>query len=127
MADVSIIAQWIGKADKDLAIAEADVTRPERAEYVAFNCQQAAEKYLKAYIIANNLKFRYTHDLVELLRICLKNDPSFSKLSTFVEELTPFYIESRYPEFVGVITQKRARIALKAARTVANFVKGKLQ
>src|SRR3989344_7884064 len=109
MADIKVVKQWLAKADKDLSIAQDDIQNPNRAEYVVFNCQQAAEKYLKAYIIANNLEFKYIHDLVEILRICQGKDKDFAKLRRYVEELTPFYIESRYPEFPGMISQKRAK------------------
>ncbi|OGD84761.1 hypothetical protein A2165_04370 [Candidatus Curtissbacteria bacterium RBG_13_40_7] len=110
MANFSIVQQWLDRADKDLSIAQSDIKDTKRAEYVAFNCHQATEKFLKAYIIAGDLKFRPTHDLVNLL----------------VEELTPLYLESRYPEFIRAITHKQAKIALVAAEKVAKFIKKKL-
>lgn len=127
MVDFSIVAQWLEKAAKDLSIAATDIKDSKRAEYVAFNCQQSAEKYLKAYIIANDLKFKYTHDLVELLRICVEKDKDFNKLKRYVEELTPFYIESRYPDLVGAITYERARLALSVAKKIAKFVEDKIK
>lgn len=125
--NILIVKQWLAKADKDLKIAQEDFKKPDRAEYVAFNCQQATEKYLKAYIVSNNLDFKRTPDLVELVRICAQKDSDFNRLKPFVEELTPFYIESRYPEFMGTITQQDAKRALAAAKKIADLVKDKIR
>jgi hypothetical protein len=48
---------------------------PARHECLA--CQ-AAEKYLKSYIVAFNLEFRKIHDLIALLKICSAKDDSFT-------------------------------------------------
>lgn len=126
MARPSIVNEWIDKANKDLSIAQEDIKKTERSEYVAFNYQQAVEKFLKAYIIANNLEFRKTHDLVAILKICAQKDKTFSQFKALVEDLNPLYIESRYPEFVGLITHERAKKALATTEEIARFVKSKL-
>ena len=111
MADFSIVKQWLERAAKDLEIAQYDIKDSKRAEYVAFNCQQSAEKYLKAFIIAHNLKLKYTHDLVNLTRICSQKDKDFVKLEPYVEELTPFYIESRYPDsMLGILPKSGQKL-----------------
>lgn len=51
MADPSIVKEWLDKADEDLCFAEADLA--EGSEFyspICFHFQQAAEKYLKAYL-----------------------------------------------------------------------------
>lgn len=127
MADSSIVQQWLAKADKDLSIAKGDINDAQRAEYVAFFCQQASEKYLKAYIIANDLRFSRTHDLVNLLAECAKKEKDFATLKRDAQELTPFYFESRYPEFIGVISRQHAKIAMAAAEKIAKFIKEKIK
>lgn len=127
MARLPIVNEWIDKANKDLSIAQEDIKKPERSEYVAFNCQQAVEKYLKAYIIANNLDFRKTHDLVALLKICVQKDKTFSNFKALVEDLNPLYLETRYPEFIYLITQERVKKALATAQKIAQFVISKLK
>jgi HEPN domain-containing protein len=64
---------------------------------ICFHFQQAAEKYLKAYIVAYELAFKKIHELPELLRICKECNDSFSELQQECEFLTDFYIETRYP------------------------------
>lgn len=127
MADLSIVNLWLDRAKKDLVIAQEDIKDPQRSEYVAFNCQQAAEKYLKAFIIKNELKFKATHDLVNLLEICIEKDSEFTKLREFAEELTPFYIETRYPDFIAAITGEKAELALKCAQKIAELVIRKIR
>jgi ribosome-associated protein YbcJ (S4-like RNA binding protein) len=54
MADPSIVREWLDKADEDFRFAEANLR--EGSEFYAqicFHFQQAAEKYLKAFIIDN--------------------------------------------------------------------------
>jgi len=59
MVDKEIIQEWIQKADEDFKFAL--VNHEERKPFFAqicFHFQQAAEKYLKAYIVAHELDFR---------------------------------------------------------------------
>jgi len=69
----------------------------EEKEYydqICFHFQQSAEKFLKAYIIANDLGFERTHDLPLLLQRCIQQDPSFETLKNSCGYLTAFYIAS---------------------------------
>lgn len=62
------VEQWLKKAESDLKSArilqDADVD-----DYFpsAFHSQQAAEKFLKAYLVRHLIEFRKTHDLDEFL------------------------------------------------------------
>jgi HEPN domain-containing protein len=72
----------------------------ECTEYFAqicFHFQQAAEKYLKAFIIARELNFRPVHNLLELLRICRQAAPEAQTLEPACRFLNPFYVDTRYP------------------------------
>jgi HEPN domain-containing protein len=64
---------------------------------ICWHFQQAAEKYLKAYILACELEFRKIHDLVALLKICQAHEPSFESLFESCTYLHRFYVETRYP------------------------------
>ena len=54
---------------------------------ICFHFQQAAEKYLKAYIIHNNLEFWKTHDLPLLLKQCVSIDSAFKNYAEDCEYL----------------------------------------
>ena len=60
-------ADWLARAEGDLALAR--VPLPEGAFYedLCFHAQQAAEKAIKAVYQHCNRRFRYTHDLDELI------------------------------------------------------------
>jgi HEPN domain-containing protein len=69
MVDRLIIDEWLAKAEDDFRFAEMVLS--EEKEYynqICFHFQQSAEKYLKSFIIANNLGFEKTHDLPLLLK-----------------------------------------------------------
>jgi len=54
MADIEIISEWLKKADEDFQFALINLKeqRPFYAQ-ICFHFHQVAEKYLKAYIVAN--------------------------------------------------------------------------
>jgi len=43
---------------------------------ICFHFHQAAEKYLKSYIIASDLDFKKIHDLPAFLKSCLIKEPN---------------------------------------------------
>lgn len=60
--------QWLGKADRDLAVAELLLGQGAvYYEALAFHCQQAGEKYLKALLTWYQVEFPRTHDIGQLL------------------------------------------------------------
>jgi HEPN domain-containing protein len=94
---------------------------------ICFHFQQAAEKYLKAYIIAMGLEFRKIHDLLLLLKQCSSKDPSFNNFSEDCEYLSTFYIETRYPvHWPAQLTKKETDKAYQAADNIRIFIKRKL-
>jgi len=129
MVDKEIIQEWIQKADEDFKFAL--VNYEERKNFFAqicFHFQQAAEKYLKAYIIAHELDFRKIHDLVALLRICILKDPSFEKLRPDCEFLATYYVDKRYPvHWPTNFSQEDTQKALDATRRIQSLLMQKLQ
>lgn len=67
-----IVKEWFKKADEDFGFASTSIENTDFFAQICFHFQQAAEKYLKAFIIANKLDFRPVHNLLELLEICKK-------------------------------------------------------
>ncbi len=128
MVDRQIVEGWINKGDEELEFAK--VSLEEGLEFYAQVCfffHQAPEKYLKAYIIANELNLKRIHDLLELLRVCAENDEEFNNFYEEARILNPFYMGTRYPEFFITFNKSRTEQALGAAEAIASFVKSKLQ
>ena len=66
-ASKTMVARWIGKADTDYRTAERLIRDAGLfREPIAFHCQQAAEKYLKAFLVSRRVEFAKTHDLRHL-------------------------------------------------------------
>ena len=122
---------WLAVADEDYGFARTNLKDPQTSYFaqICFHYQQATEKYLKAFIVAEKLEFKKTHELPTLLQICQKVEPSFDKFKDECNFLTEFYYEPRYPVILPVsnITRKDAEKAQSYAKTIGDFVKEKLK
>jgi len=126
MVDFKIVDEWLDKAERDFQFAIRALNRGERFyELICFHFQQAGEKYLKAYIVANELEFKKIHDLGELIQICQRKNSDFKLLEKEAKFLTDFYLEPRYPEEIQQISYPKsiANKAQKAAGKIQKFVK----
>ena len=61
-----------------------------------FHCQQAVEKLLKAVLSYNEVEYRKTHDLRELLDLLADNNITYPEEIKDVDFLYPFAVEFRY-------------------------------
>lgn len=125
MADPAIVTEWLEKADEDFLFANA--TLRDGSEFYAqlcFHFQQAAEKYLKAYIIGKGLPFDRVHDLVHLLKTCSAHAQKFSELKEECILLNTAYIETRYPvHWPTDYTRETTEQAQLAADRIARMVR----
>jgi len=129
MVDREIIEEWLTKADDDFEFARINFEeeKPFFAQ-ICFHFHQSAEKYFKAYIIANDLEFRRTHDLVFLARQCIIRDSGFERITDDAEYLNTYYIETRYPvQWPIDFSKSEASSAFQAAESIRNFLSKKLE
>lgn len=84
MAESEFVKKWLQKADEDFEYAVSSL-REELNFFpqICWHFQQAAEKYLKAYIVAFDLEFKKIHDLTALLKICENKNSDFCSLFSF--------------------------------------------
>lgn len=82
-----------------------------------FHAQQCVEKSLKAAMTANQIYFRYTHDLGELTNLLAGAGITPPFTAGELQRLTPFAVELRYDEGVPLLTREEA--ADMATRTLA--------
>lgn len=92
-----VVQEWFAKADQDLDQAEFLLKNDRPLDYVAYFIQQAAEKYLKGFLISNGWELEKIHNLDKLLRECSKFDKAFLKFIAPFRKISRFYFESRYP------------------------------
>jgi HEPN domain-containing protein len=92
--------EWVMKAESDLrtAIREFRVTGEERnLDIVCFLSQQCVEKYLKAFLYQQEIRFDKTHDLVALLGQTLPLQPLWESWRSAFQRLTSYATAFRYP------------------------------
>jgi HEPN domain-containing protein len=128
MVDPSITREWTSKADEDFEFARINLDEGKNFyAQICFHLQQAAEKYLKAFIIAHDLEFRRVHDLCLLLKICSTHNPSFEGLREDCEFLTAYYVDTRYPvHWPTKFSKEEAQKALQSADHIRIFVRNML-
>jgi HEPN domain-containing protein len=90
-----LVRGLLRKAESDLRALDATL-EAEAYDAAAFHAQQAAEKYLKAFLAHAEVDFPYTHNLAKLVELCAQVDASFVSLIPTVESLTPYAVELRY-------------------------------
>ena len=91
------IQKWLIKAEHDLLNAQTVVEHnPIILDTACFHCQQAAEKYLKSFLIHKGVVVEKTHNLHFLLELCSQHDADF--LNIDVKNLNDFGVEIRYPD-----------------------------
>lgn len=121
---------WFDFADDDLGFATTGLDDQQTSFFpqICFHFQQAAEKYLKAYIVAHKLEFKKIHELPTLLQVCEKDNSDFNILKKDCDFLTEFYFEARYPVDLpsSNITREMAERAKESAQKIGNFVKEKI-
>ena len=97
--EIEIAKQWLSKADNDLLNADNNLKSDKIPfDTVCFHCQQAAEKMLKAYLVAHRQPYPITHDLLLILEQILTLNPGAEKLRNTLAILIPYAVEVRYPD-----------------------------
>lgn len=98
--------------------------------YVLFACQQAIEKTLKALVTAKIKEYPpRTHNLVKLADISRLKLTEEDKL--FLEKLSYYYLESRYPEEIIKISRqvnrRLAKVYLEKTKGIIKWLKQKIK
>ena len=115
----SDIIPWITKADHDLGTAVLTYHHiPEYKDTVTFHCQQAVEKYLKAYLIFLDIEFRFSHDLIYLLELIGREDQTMNDFYERILMLQNYAVEVRYPDETIFITDDQVVEAIETAKVL---------
>lgn len=125
---LDLVQKWLSKADLDLLTAERLLSFSEEPtiETICFHCQQAVEKYIKAFLIFKEKDFKKVHEIGYLLAIAKEVDGDFEQI-TDAETLTDFAVEVRYPEALYYeLPDEEAHLAFEIAKRVKEFVLKKI-
>ena len=122
-AEIEIAKQWLVKAENDLLNADNNLKAKDiPTDTVCFHCQQAAEKILKAYLVANQQSYPITHDLLLILEQVLLLTPNAEQLRNNLILLTPYAVEIRYPDDGCMPSVGDALEARKAAEEIRSWL-----
>jgi len=117
-----LVKLWHIKADNDLLTAENEFKAEQTVtDAICFHSQQAAEKYLKSYLVAVQKPYKYTHNIAEILSNCILLDGDF-KMLEYALKLTTYSVEIRYPDDFYIPDIEEAMQAYEIALKVKNFV-----
>jgi len=109
---------WLRRAKSNLIRAKQPKPEEVLWEDLCFDTQQAAEKALKAALLARGIPFRFAHDIAELLTLLENQGVILSEEIKASAELTDYSVESRYPGPFEPVTEEEFNRALKIAETV---------
>lgn len=113
------------KAESDIKNIENNLRYPDEEipiDTVCFHCQQAVEKYLKAYLVEKEISFPHTHNLGSLVYLAEKSDPSFNEIKEQAEMLSPFAVEIRYPDSSTMPTLEECKDIFRVVLEIKTFV-----
>ena len=123
------VQMWLDKANSDLKNADiilAAQTESPPLDTVCFHCQQAAEKFIKAFLVFNGKPFPFSHNLADLVAVCMQVDPAFAAIQRKAETLTPFAVEIRYPDDFYMPTRQETQEAFAIAAEIKAFIYARL-
>ena len=117
--------RWTKKADTDLRVAKK-LFGEEPPWVITFHAQQAVEKFLKAYLVYRQKRFRKTHNILELLELCMEVDRDFEELMELgLERLKEYATEFKYPSYYEP-SEEEGKEAIEIAEKVREFVLKKI-
>lgn len=110
---------WLALAREDLALANADIPgvsfRP-----LCYHAQQAAEKAVKAVLLARSISFPYVHDIGRLLDLLRSAGETIPPEVADADLLTDYATTTRYPGF-GELERVDYERALVTAAVVVSW------
>ena len=117
-------AEWLRFAETDLTAARRLIAAEPLPSTAAFHAQQAAEKAMKAALVARNARAPKTHDLLALARLL----PDLNGLppDAALDQLTYYAVDSRYPDDFQDVTADEAHKAIETAEAVLVAVRAAL-
>lgn len=124
--EINYLKNWLLKAGNDMKAARQMIESSDPVTDVAcFHCQQAVEKYLKAYLIYQNKEFEKNHNLFSLQNYCAELDHDFSGID--LKNLNFFGVAVRYPDEFYIPSLEEAKeyyaIALKIKQLAEEKIK----
>lgn len=114
---------WFTKAEKDLQRVDI-LFAADDTEGAGFHLQQAAEKYLKGYLLGKGWPLKRTHDLEVLINEAINYNTQFQDYLDACIMAREFYVEERYPFITESLPPEREELeeAIQAIREMISLI-----
>jgi HEPN domain-containing protein len=125
-----LVNDWITLAEKDVKAASVIINEEYLTNIVAFHCQQAIEKYFKAYILECDRPLLKIHDLPKLYGM-IKDIKDLEIDEDLLSIINETYIEDRYPGELGLLpygmpSNEQAHDFLEFTKNIEEKIKNEL-
>lgn len=117
--------EWLSRAKSDLTLAQTKATGVY-LEDLCFHAQQAAEKSLKAVLLASDCEFPYTHDLAELVNLLIQSGQEVPEDVTKAVSLTDYSVGARYPGTGEAVSDSEWQEAIRFSQSVVDWAESRL-
>ncbi len=115
--------KWFRKAEGDLYTANLLLKSENcQPDICCYHSQQAAEKYLKSFLVSRHLDFPKTHDLEFLIKLIVLHKPNFNKILTHALAITNYGVIPRYPDDTHEPSNEDAKKPFENAIIIKEFV-----
>jgi len=116
------IKEWINKADHDLGSAKLIFLHiPDYFDTIAFHCQPAVEKYIKALLVYFEIDFQRSHNLIYLLDLLTKKLEVSEDRYEKAILLNGFSVQIRYPDKTIYLSKEELATAIEIAQDFRVF------
>jgi len=120
--DQEKIKDWIDKADHDFGSAKLIYLQiPEYFDTIAFHCQQATEKYLKATLVFYGIDFQRTHNLVYLLDLLSQKVVLAEDIYDKAILLNGFSVQIRYPDTNIYLSKEELEASISITQVIRDL------
>lgn len=89
---------------------------------VAFHSQRAAETFMKAWLVRQQIEFLKTHDIAALRMLIAQGDKTLADHLAFADWLTPLGSEPKDPGHFSELARETTEKALADAKRVRDLV-----
>jgi HEPN domain-containing protein len=118
---------WLARAQSSLELATLGAGRPRVYwEDLCFDCQQAAERALKAVCVHHGIDFPPTHSLVYLTDLLKAAGVAVPAEVKAADVLTVYALQVNYTCGGEIVTEEEYRAALQEARTVVAWAEAQI-
>jgi len=115
---------WYRSGDEDIISAKILLKESGPNRIICFHCQQAAEKYLKGFLLLYKGEYPKSHDLLEITTLCQEIKPDFASIKELGAILNPYYMESRYFATTSdAYSKEDSEKAIEKTNSIIKFVK----